>query len=164
MIEIVEATIEPELAAIRELFVEYREWTLKSLEGAEDAPTFTGHQAEFESLPGPYAPPGGRLLLGRVEGQPAGCVAYREHAPGEVELKRLYVRPQFRGQKIGHQLVTTLLEKARAAGAAKVVLSSHANMTSAHAIYRAAGFRDIPAPDDFPAAQLPLTVFMEREV
>jgi len=61
MIEIVEATTEPELAAIRELFVEYREWTLKSLEGAEDAPTFTGHQAEFESLPGPYARPAGGI-------------------------------------------------------------------------------------------------------
>jgi len=80
MIEIVEATTEPELAAIRELFVEYREWTLKSLEGAEDAPTFTGHQAEFESLPGPYAPArrpaaarARRGTTGRLRRLPGAC-------------------------------------------------------------------------------------------
>ena len=124
-------------------------------------PTFDGFEEELATLPGIYAPPTGRLLLAAVDGRPAGCVALKGHDGGTGELKRLYVRPTFRGQAIGQRLVRALIAEARAAGYRRLVLDSHISMTRAHEIYLAAGFRKVATPADFPETLKPIVVFME---
>ena len=129
--------------------------------GFDLPPTFEGLDEELAGLPGPYAPPLGRLLLARHAGQPAGCVALKPAGPATGELKRLYVRPSFRGLNLGGQLVAAVVQAARQAGCQRLILDSHQSMRHAHALYRAAGFRDVEPPPDFPAALRPVVVFME---
>ena len=124
-------------------------------------PTFEGLEEELASLPGSYAPPLGQLFLARHAGQPAGCVALKPAGPAAGELKRLYVRPLFRGLNLGGQLVAAVIQAARQAGYQRLVLDSHKSMSHAHALYRAAGFRDVEPPPDFPAALRPVVVFMQ---
>ena len=76
----------------------------------------------------------------------------------------MYVEPGARGHRIGEALVTALLAEARQRGKARLVLDSFHTMTSAHRIYRAAGFRDVAAPDDFPEHLKPKVVFMEMDL
>jgi len=96
--------------------------------------------------------------------QPAGCVALRGHDVLTCELKRLYVHPAYRGKGIGRELVRTLIENARQAGYARIVLDSHISMIKAHEIYQAIGFQKVKAPDDFPEVHKPYVVFMEYEL
>jgi len=161
VITIAEASTEEDYRDLRGLLREYSAWAFSLSEIATVAPTYAGFEDELATLPGAYSRPRGRLLIARVEGAPAGCVALKPHAAEEAELKRLYVKPEFRAMKIGRRLVTTLLDEARAIGYARVVLDSHRLMTSAHAIYRAAGFRDVDPPPDFPPQVRPHVVFME---
>ena len=102
-------------------------------------------EAEIESLPGPYSPPDGCLLLSYVEEQPAGCVAFKRVGEDVCQMKRLYVRPAFRGKGIGRQLVIELIARARQAGYAKMRLDTTSSMEAAITLYHSLGFRDIPA-------------------
>jgi GNAT superfamily N-acetyltransferase len=150
-----------EIEAVQELLREYIPWVFTLVEGSEKAPTFEGMEQELATLPGIYAPPAGRLLLAMQDGQPAGCIALKKQDAKTGELKRLYVRPTFRGLNIGKQLVTVLIEEAREAGYTRLALDSHISMTKAHEIYHVAGFRTVSAPPDFPEALKPIVVFME---
>jgi GNAT superfamily N-acetyltransferase len=153
-----------QIAAVRELLVEYIEWTRNIEVDAMDAPTFHGLEAEMASLPGVFAPPSGRLLLARCDGQPAGCVAFKRVDTSTCELKRFYVRPALRGRNIGRELVGRLVDEARLSGYTNIVLDSHVSMTSAHRIYREFGFEQVPAPADFPERLKPVVVFMQAEL
>jgi len=119
---------------------------------------------ELATLPGIYAPPRGRLLLATHEGRPAGCVALKPRGDNVAELKRLYVRPAFRGHRIGEHLVRAVLAEARHIGYHRIVLDSHISMTAAHALYRDAGFKTVAAPSDFPERFKRVVVFMECEL
>jgi GNAT superfamily N-acetyltransferase len=150
-----------DIAAVRALMIEYTAWVIPLTAGLEVPPTFEGLDEELANLPGPYAPPGGQLFLARHAGQPAGYIALKPAGPATGELKRLYVQPTFRGLNIGGQLVAAVVQTARQAGYQRLVLDSHLSMAHAHALYRAAGFRDVEAPPDFPAELRPVVVFME---
>lgn len=163
MVLIRQAETPRELDDVRELMREYMAWVVAS-ERSLDAPTFAGFDEELASLPGEFGPPAGRLLLATVDDHPAGCVALRRHGDAEAELKRMYVRPGHRGQRIGTRLVEQLIAEARTIGYRRIVLDSHRSMTSAHAIYRAAGFRDVPVPDSFPDHLKPEVVFMQLDL
>lgn len=136
------AVIEParpdDIAAVRGLFRDYERWLGISLE-------FQGFADELATLPGKYAPPDGALLVARVDGAVVGVVAMRLHEPGVCEMKRLYVRPEHLGQGIGRALAVAIIAAGRAAGHASMRLDTMARMTAAVAIYRALGFREIPA-------------------
>lgn len=160
MLTILQATSEAEIVAVRELIREYTTWGFTTIPGSNQAPTFEGLDEELATLPGIYAPPAGRLLLAMQNGQPAGCVCLKGHDTTTSELKRLYVRPSFRGQNIGQQLVNRLVEEARQCRYQRIVLDSHGSMTKAHAIYEAAGFRRVNAPEGFPEHLKPIVVFM----
>ncbi len=105
---------------------------------------FQGLTQELAELPGDYAPPGGCLLLGYVNGEAAGCVALRRLEPDVGEMKRLYLRPAFRGHGLGRRLVEEVLRRAAALGYRCVRLDTVPAMASAIRLYRSLGFRDIP--------------------
>ena len=163
-INIAHAGVVADLADARELLAEYMAWTTTVEGDAHDAPTFQGHREELANLPGPYEPPAGRLFLARVDGRLAGCVAIKPHGTQVCELKRFYVRPEFRGRGIGERLARRALDEARTIGYERVILDSHISMKSAHAIYRALGFRPMDAPADFPERFRPVVVFMEMDL
>lgn len=132
------AESEADLDAIRTLFREY--W-----KGLGVQVCFQDLQAELDALPGEYAPPQGELLLADEDGEAAGCVALRRLADDICELKRLYVREDFRRHGIGRALVHGVLQFARESGYKLVRLDSLPSMKFAQLIYESLGFYDIPA-------------------
>ncbi len=115
---------------------------------------------ELSGLPGVYGPPQGRLLLATVAGQPVGCVGLRPFPmEGACEMKRLYVRPTFRGGKIGKVLVERVVQEARALGCSRLRLDTHPpTMLAAVAMYRKLGFQEVVAD---PIDQVEGLLFME---
>ena len=123
---------------------------------------FQSFDAELAALPGEYSPPDGRLLLALCDRAPAGCVALRKLQGGICEMKRLYVRPPFRGRGLGRDLVLTLIEQARLSLYAKMRLDTiAASMTEAVSLYRSLGFHDIPAYRRNP---IPGAIYLELEL
>ena len=137
-LKIIRAHTPERVAAVRELFLEYAQSLNFSL-------CFQSFDQELASLPGDYAPPTGRLLLAEFNGQRAGCVALHRLADGICEMKRLYVRPQFRGHKIGRRLAEAVIAEAGAAGYERMRLDTVAPvMRAAVQLYRELGFYEIP--------------------
>jgi GNAT superfamily N-acetyltransferase len=157
---IVIATSKRDIADVRALFAEYHAW----LGGAVCAQ----HLAEeIAALPGPYAPPDGRLLVARDEsGTAVGVVAVRSHEAGGAEMKRLYVRPAARGGGLGRDLADAAVAAARELGYGRVLLTTLPDaMRGALLMYEAMGFRPTAPFTDhshvsqgFPIAYLELTL------
>lgn len=126
-----------EISQVRTLFLEYAASLDFSL-------CFQSFQQELDTLPGKYAPPGGVLLLATgAAGEPAGCVAVRPLGGDECEMKRLYVRPSFRGTGTGRQLVEAALAWARAHGYRAIKLDTvPGKMDAAIRLYRSLGFAE----------------------
>ncbi|MFV0412594.1 MAG: GNAT family N-acetyltransferase, partial [Oscillospiraceae bacterium] len=122
-----------EIGNVRTLFKEYAAWLGVDL-------CFQSFEAELQSLPGLYAPPGGRLYLARCEGELAGCAALKPVAENGCELKRLYVRPACRGRKIGRLLLEKMIADAKEMHYSAMRLDTFASLTHAVALYRQAGF------------------------
>ena len=123
--------------AARELFLEYAEAIGTDLE-------YQGFSAELASLPAPYVPPGGALLVAHDGPRLAGCVALRPLDRQTCEMKRLYVRPGYRSLGLGRRLVEAVIESARRAGYCEIRLDTLPTMTSAQALYCSLGFVEIP--------------------
>jgi putative acetyltransferase len=125
------------IAQARELFLEYAQSLGFSL-------CFQNFEKELADLPGDYAPPQGRLLLAQYEGQPTGCVALRPKESRVCEMKRLYLRPQFRGKGLGRILAERIIAEAREIGYQRMRLDTvEPVMKDAVAMYRKLGFKDI---------------------
>ena len=138
MMSFTQAESPAQTAQARELFLEYAQSLGFSL-------CFQSFDQELAELPGSYAPPEGRLLLAEYDGQLAGCVALHKLAPGICEMKRLYVRPQFRGKRLGRILIDRVIAEARQIGYQRMRLDTvEPVMKDAVAMYRKIGFREIP--------------------
>jgi putative acetyltransferase len=110
--------------------------------------SFQGVEAEVCGLPGPYAPPGGLLLLAYLEGTVAACGAFcalpDADYPNACEMRRLYVRPAFRRFGLGRLLAQALLDGARRAGYSTMLLDTLDDMEAARGLYASLGFEGIP--------------------
>ena len=138
-LKIVQAETPGQIEAARELFLDYARSLNFSL-------CFQSFDQELASLPGDYAPPQGRLLLAEFNQQLAGCVALHRLADGICEMKRLYVRPEFRSHRIGRRLAEAVIAEARTAGYERMRLDTVAPvMQRAVQLYRELGFYEISA-------------------
>jgi len=127
-----------QIAQARELFLEYAQSLGFSL-------CFQNFDAELAALPGDYAPPDGRLLLAGFEDQFAGCVALHKLEDDVCEMKRLYLRPNFRGKGLGRALAEQIIAEARQIGYHSMRLDTvEPVMKDAVAMYRSLGFREVP--------------------
>jgi GNAT superfamily N-acetyltransferase len=127
-----------QIAQARELFLEYAQSLGFSL-------CFQGFDHELATLPGDYAPPEGRLLLAYYDAQVAACAALHKLEPGICEMKRLYLRPQFRGKGLGRALADRVISEARQIGYHRMRLDTvEPVMKDAVAMYRKIGFQEIP--------------------
>jgi ribosomal protein S18 acetylase RimI-like enzyme len=126
-----------EMKTARQLFREYSDWLQVDL-------CFQNFEKELAGLPGDYAPPEGRLWLAWINQDIAGCIALRSLGEGICEMKRLYVRPEFRGQGLGRLLAEKLIQEARNIGYQKMRLDTlPGRMDQAIAMYRDLGFQEI---------------------
>jgi ribosomal protein S18 acetylase RimI-like enzyme len=154
-IEITQAARRKHLEQVRGLFLEYAQSLCFSL-------CFQSFDKELAELPGIYAPPDGRLLLATINGQPAGCAALHKLDGDICEMKRLYVRPQFRGLGLGRQLTEQIIADARNIGYKKMRLDTIAGrMDHAIGLYRQLGFKEI---DPYRPNPISGALYMEFEL
>ena len=123
---------------------------------AEDI-SFQDFEAEFAGLPGKYARPTGVVLIARDGNEAAGAIAYRMVEPGVCEMKRLYIRPAFRGKGIARELANELIDDARQQGYRTMLLDTLGSMSAARALYRDLGFVPVAPYYDNP---LPGVMYM----
>jgi ribosomal protein S18 acetylase RimI-like enzyme len=134
--EIIDAHHPQFIPEVRQLFLEYAD----SLKVPLD---FQNFDAELNSLPGAYSPPSGCLLLAMADQQFAGCIAMRPLEENVCEMKRLFVRPQWRGTKLGRLLAETIMQRGRDAGYQLMRLDTLPSMDRARKLYSSLGFYEI---------------------
>jgi putative acetyltransferase len=142
---VAEALDAESVGACRALFAEYQQGLGVSL-------CFQGFDLELAGLPGAYARPRGRLILARIVGEPAGCVAMRALGEHDAEMKRLYIRSPYRGMGLGRVLAECVIDEARSLGYRTLKLDTLPGMAEAQRLYRALGFVDAAPYNDNPVA------------
>jgi len=144
MITLVRAETPAQIDGVRSLFAEYVA-SLPVDVSYENVPR------ESADLPGAYAPPRGELLLALVEGEPAGCVALRPLDLEVCEMKRVYLRPAWRGLGMGRELVEGIVAAARRIGYRRMRLDTIPSLKPALSLYRSLGFRVIAPYREIPS-------------
>jgi putative acetyltransferase len=137
MIVITNAFERGDIEVARQMFREYQESLGVDL-------SFQNFAAELDALPGSYASPHGRLLLAREADRVMGCAALRPLTAASCEMKRLYVRPEYRTLGLGRQMVARLIDEARLIGYSQMFLDTLPTMTGAQRMYERFGFKDVP--------------------
>ncbi len=152
MIDIRQAESDEQIEEARTLFREYEKSIGLDL-------CFQGFEGELAELPGKYSKPDGRLYIAYSMNNPAGCIALRKMHKDACEMKRLFVRDEFRGQTIGIQLVERLISDAREIGYTRMLLDTiPSKMGRALGLYQLHGFHEIPPYYDNPNSGV---LFME---
>ncbi|MFW6196352.1 MAG: GNAT family N-acetyltransferase [Thermoplasmatota archaeon] len=133
-IEIVESYDEQDISEIRDIFIEYRKDLGLDL-------SFQEFQDELEELPGEYSPPEGSILMAKDD-ETVGCVALRKINEDTCEMKRLYVKPDYRGKGLGKKLALTIIDMAREKGYDKMKLDTLTTLKKANELYHSIGFEE----------------------
>jgi GNAT superfamily N-acetyltransferase len=150
-----QATSGDDIARAHALFLEYAQWLKVDL-------CFQGFADELKTLPGAYAAPRGRLLLAGAGDDAFACIALRPLGmAGVAEVKRLYVRPERRGQRWAYRLAENVIAEARAIGYRELRLDTLEWMAPARALYASLGFCECAAYYDNPLAGV---VYMSLEL
>jgi GNAT superfamily N-acetyltransferase len=160
-VDIRQAVTSQELAHISQLFRQYFTW-LADEYGINMS--YQGVKTELASLPGYYAAPRGRLLLLYEGEEAAGCGAFRPIDEKVCELKRMYVKPEFRGKGLGRAIAVRLLEEARKSGYKIARLDTATFLKEAQALYQSLGFQVVGSYYQVPEDILRWTIFMERRL
>lgn len=134
--EIIEATRAEDYAAGKTLIEEYAMALGVDL-------CFQNFSEEIANLSKHYGPPHGCLLLARTNGATVGCVAVRTQGAAVCEMKRLYVRPQYRGADLGKRLAESAIRYAQQLNYSRMVLDTLPSMTEAQSLYESLGFREV---------------------
>jgi len=165
LVAITDATSSTQLDAVRDLMRAFMAWhrerntqDLHLIDAYFDAAAL---EEELATLPGPYSPPSGRLLLATYDDEPSGCVALRPIDDQYCEMKRMFVYPRFQGKGIGLALAQSVIEHARSGGYRAMVLDTSIRQAEAQALYSRSGFEVIPPYYDLPADLRDWLVFME---
>lgn len=146
---------------VRELFSEYTQLLLEGAPAFRRYLDIQDYDQELAHLEKKYGPPHGRLYLARCGARAAGCVGLRRIDGEDCELKRLYVRPEFRGHRLGERLMDQVIRDAGEIGYRHMLLDTLPFLTSAIRMYRARGFYEIPRYNDSP---LDDTIFMQLDL
>jgi GNAT superfamily N-acetyltransferase len=149
-----EAETDQHFTDARLIFLEYQKYLGINLD-------FQDFQSELAELPGKYASPAGSIILVYDRDKCIGCVALRPYAEDICEMKRLFVKPDYRGKNIGRELCSRIIKKAIEIGYSRMRLDTLATMKSAITIYKQAGFLEIPPYYHNP---LPNVVYFERNL
>lgn len=136
MLKLIAVETEKHLEIIRKLFREYEDFLGFHL-------CFQDFEKEMAMLPGKYAPPDGRLIIAEYNSEVAGCIAIKKIGEDVCEMKRLYVRPKFRGLKIGRKLAEKIIVEAKTIGYKKMRLDTLKRLKEALSLYRSMGFTEI---------------------
>ena len=164
MIKIISADSEFQYRQVRELFAELSAWDTSEVSrlGFDGQKALDFYYASGDaSLPGAYAPPKGRIFLATHSAQAAGCAAFHEMDREACEMKRMYVRPEFRRMQIGRQLTESLIVAAKDAGYSIMRLETVTFMNKAIAMYSSFGFKTCQPYYLIPEIFRPITVFMQ---
>ena len=146
---------------VGELFKEYTDMLIEGDSTFADYLSIQNYDEELKHLEVKYGMPEGRLYLAYYEGRLAGCIGLRKIDTQNCEMKRLYVRPSFRGKKIGGFLVEKIIADAREIGYTYMLLDTLPFLESACAIYQKAGFYEIPSYNDSP---MDASIFMKLDL
>ena len=148
-------------AEILSLFTEYTQMLVSHDPSFQIYLDIQHYEDEIRDLEAKYGRPEGRLYLALWDGESAGCIALRKLDDGCCEMKRLYVRPAFRGHKIGDALVDRIIQDAKAIGYRYMLLDTLPFLESAIHMYQKRGFYEIPCYNDSPVET---TIFMQYDL
>jgi len=137
MLEIYPVETGEDIEIVKQLFVEYADSLGFDL-------CFQNFEEELANLPGSYTPPEGCMLLAKDQDKVAGCVALRKLSDGVCEMKRLYVKQEFRGLKIGKALADTVIHEARKMGYNRMLLNFISPRKAAKSLYELSGLKKLP--------------------
>ena len=146
---------------IKNLFKEYTDMLI------EGDPVFAryldmqNYDDELKDLSAKYGEPHGRLYLALCDGKAAGCIALKRNDDKSCELKRLYVRPEFRGKKLGKILAQRIIKEAKKAGYQSIYLDTLPFLTSAIKLYKELGFIETKKYNDSPMEN---SIYMIKEI
>ena len=146
---------------IRELFLEYTQMLVDNDSRFAEYLVLQNYDDEFAHLEHKYGKPAGRLYVAHCDGALAGCIALRKLDEHTCELKRLYVRPQFRGRHFGKMLTEKIIADAKEIGYSALYLDTLPFLKTAIKMYRDMGFYDIPCYNNSPIDD---TVFLKLDL
>jgi putative acetyltransferase len=167
VVQIIPADSDAQYRQVRELFAELSAWDMSQVgEMGLDAQQVLDfyYASGEEELPGVYAPPEGRMILATYSGNAVGCAAFHRMTAEICEMKRMYVRPEFRKRRIGRKLTEILIIAAREAGYRVMRLETTTFMDKAIAMYSSFGFRLCPPYYVIPESFRSITVFMALDL
>jgi len=166
MFEILKAESGDNLEQARILCREYAEFLKSCFHERVELPSFKEYFKNYEQeidnyLPGRFCHPKGCLLLAKNKGKPAGCVGLMDLGNSICEMRRLFVRPKYRGLGIGRALAKAIVEQGRNMGYALIRLNTNRRMPVADKLYRSLGFKEIAPYEHFEVDGM---IFMELKL
>lgn len=144
MVIIEQARTAEQLGRAAYLMRSFSEWAMAAFHADDGVPpnALRKLESELADLPGRFSPPDGILLIAKLDGETVGCLGGAPKDDASIEAARLWVDPSARGHNIGAMLIKQLIQHAKTRGFKSIILRSHKDMASAHALYHAAGFTE----------------------